>query len=314
RHLPARSGRQDRYRGGAAQGSQRLVRLLGARRRSQDRRGRADRQRRPRRRGRGPGCARGAAGLLPPPRADDPGARHRHLALMRHYLRHLDHLMLATALAISVFGLWIIENATKHDVPGQPTYYFDRQVAYVAVGVVGMLLLAAVPPRVMRAIHWYLYAGLLVTTIMVLVAGNSVQGGQRWIAVGPFQFQPSELGKLVLIIGLSAILAERRSSASPGMLTLIALAYVALPAVLVFMEPDFGTALVYGAITVGILFVHGAPWRHFVWLGLAGVVSIALIFSVLPGAGCRCCSPISWTGSRRSCTPIRLTRRATGTT
>ena len=194
---------------------------------------------------------------------------------MRHYLRHLDHLMLATALAISVFGLWIIENATKNDVPGQPTYYFDRQVAYVAVGVVGMLLLAAVPPRVMRAIHWYLYGGLLVTTIMVLIAGNSVQGGQRWISLGPFQFQPSELGKLVLIIGLAAILAERRSSASPGTPTLIALAYMALPAVLVFMEPDFGTALVYGAITVGILFVHGAPWRHFVWLGLAGAGSIA---------------------------------------
>jgi rod shape determining protein RodA len=210
---------------------------------------------------------------------------------MRHYLRHLDHLMLATALAISVFGLWIIENATKHDVPGQPTYYFDRQVAYVAVGVVGMMLLAAVPPRVLRAVHWYLYGGLLVTTIMVLIAGNSVQGGQRWIALGPFQFQPSELGKLALIIGLAAILAERRSSASPGMLTVTALAYMALPAVLVFMEPDFGTALVYGAITVGILFVHGAPWRHFVWLGLAGVVSIALIFSILPGAGVQVLQP-----------------------
>ena len=127
--------------------------------------------------------------------------------------------------------------------------------------------------------------------MLVLIAGTSVQGGQRWISLGAFQFQPSELGKLVLIIGLAAILAERRGSASPGVLTLTALAYMALPAVLVFMEPDFGTALVYGAITFGILFVHGAPWRHFVWLGLAGVVAIALVFSILPGAGVQVLQP-----------------------
>jgi rod shape determining protein RodA len=204
---------------------------------------------------------------------------------MRYYLRHLDHLMLATTLAITSFGLWIIHNATRDDVPGAPTYYYDRQLAYAIVGVVGMLLVAAIPPRLMRRLHPLLYLFVLGTLVVVLAVGTSVRGGTRWINLGIFQYQPSELGKLLLIVGLAALLASKRGVWSANRLTLAGLGYMAIPAVLVFAEPDFGTSLVYAALTLGILFVLGAPWRHFAWLGLGGVVAIALIFSILPGMG-----------------------------
>ena len=210
---------------------------------------------------------------------------------MRHYLRHLDHLMLATAVAISAFGLWIIENATANDIPGNPRYYFNRELAYVVAGTAGMLILAAIPPSVFRRYQWWLYGFVLATTAAVLAVGSTVQGGQRWINLGAFQFQPSEFGKLLLILGLSGLLVRYRGSVSENKLTLMALGYMAVPALLVFLEPDFGTALVYSAITLGILFVHGAPWRHFVWLGLAGVVVLALVFSILPAAGVQVLQP-----------------------
>ncbi|MDX6534473.1 MAG: rod shape determining protein RodA [Gaiellales bacterium] len=204
---------------------------------------------------------------------------------MRYYLRHLDHLMLATTLAITSFGLWVIHNATRDDVPGNPTYYYDRQFAYAVVGVIGMLIVAAIPPRLMRRVHPLLYLFVLGTLAVVLVIGVSVRGGTRWINLGLFQFQPSELGKLLLIVGLAALLASRRGVWSTNRLTLVGLGYMTLPALLVFAEPDFGTSLVYASVTLGILFVLGAPWRHFAWLGLAGVVALALIFSILPGMG-----------------------------
>jgi rod shape determining protein RodA len=210
---------------------------------------------------------------------------------MRYYLRHLDHLMLATALAISSFGLWIIHNATRDDILANPTYFFDRQLAYVCVGTVGMLVLAAVPTRTFRRAAPFLYAFVLLSLVAVLVIGQNVKGGQRWINLGLFQFQPSELGKLLLVIGLAALMVNRRGSLSPSQLTLAAIAYMSVPALLVFMEPDFGTALVYAAITFGMLFVNGAPWRHFAWMGLAGVVAIAMIFSILPGAGIEVLQP-----------------------
>jgi rod shape determining protein RodA len=204
---------------------------------------------------------------------------------MRTYLRHLDYMMLATALAITAYGLWILRNATRNDIPGDPTYYYNRQLAYAVVGVAGMLLISLVPPRFLRRINPLLYLFVVLSTMVVLVIGTSVQGGQRWINLGVFQFQPSELGKLLLIVGLAAWLGKRRDEWSPAQLTLGALAYMALPALLVFAEPDFGTALVYAAVTLGMLFVLGAPWRHFAWLGLGFVVALAMVFSIMPGLG-----------------------------
>jgi rod shape determining protein RodA len=93
---------------------------------------------------------------------------------MRNYLRHIDHLMLATALAITSFGLWIIHNATRDDIPGNPTYYYDRQLAYAVVGTIGMLLIAAIPPRLMRRVHPALYGFVLLSTAVVLVIGTRV--------------------------------------------------------------------------------------------------------------------------------------------
>jgi rod shape determining protein RodA len=200
---------------------------------------------------------------------------------MTHYLRHLDYLMLATVLSISAFGLWIMQTATKQYAGN----LYGHQVVYVAVGAAGMLLVAAVPPRVMRRLRWPLYAFVLLSTAGVLAAGTSVGGGKRWINLGAFQFQPSEFAKLLLIVGLAAVLASRRGVTGPARLTLLAIVYVTVPALLVFKEPDFGTTLVYVAIMLGMLFVYGIPWQHFVWMAIAVVVSVALVSSILPSMG-----------------------------
>src|SRR6476619_6249573 len=220
----------------------------------------------------GDGGAPSLPGLLPPEDHEHRG--NGHLPLMRTYLRHLDYMMLATALAITTYGLWILRNATRNDIPGDPTYYYNRQLGYAVVGVVGMLLISLVPPRLLRRINPLLYLFVVLTTMVVLVIGTSVQGGQRWINLGVFQFQPSELGKLLLIVGLAAWLGNRRNEWSPARLTLGALAYMALPAL-----------IVYAAVTLGMLFALGAPWRHFAWLGLAFVVTPAMVFSIMPGLG-----------------------------
>jgi rod shape determining protein RodA len=209
---------------------------------------------------------------------------------MNAYFRHLDYLMLATALSISAFGLWVIRNATRTD----PGHLFAHQLVYVGVGVVGMLVVSAIPPSWMRRALGPLYGFVLASTAVVLVLGTTVQGGTRWINLGAFQFQPSELSKLLLIVGLAALLANRRGVTSPGRLTWMAIGFVGLPAVLVFLEPDFGTTLVLAAALFGMLFVYGMPWRHFVWLTMFGAVSIALIFSILPAAGIHVLQPYQY--------------------
>lgn len=207
--------------------------------------------------------------------------------MLRLYLRNLDYLMLATALSITAFGLWILQNATAHD----PGALFRHQVEYVIIGLIGMVVVSMIPVAWMRRALWPLYGFVLVSTALVLVAGTTVQGGTRWINLGAFQFQPSEAAKLLLIIGLAALLADHRTDTPPGRLTWMAILFVALPALLVFKEPDFGTTLVFGAMLFGMLFVFGAPLRHFVWMGLFAAVSIAMIVSILPGAGIHLLQP-----------------------
>jgi rod shape determining protein RodA len=202
---------------------------------------------------------------------------------MTHYVRHLDYLMLATALSISAFGLWIMQSATKNYAGN----LYGHQLLYVVAGTVGMLAVAAIPPVLMRRVRWPLYAFVLLTTAAVLAAGTTVGGGRRWINLGAFQFQPSEFAKLLLIVGLASVLAARRGITGPARLTLLAIGYIGLPALLVFKEPDLGTTLVFLAILLGMLFVYGIPWQHFVWMILGMCVVAAIVFSILPGMGVR---------------------------
>ncbi len=198
-----------------------------------------------------------------------------------NYFRHLDYVMLAATASICAFGLWIMKTATK----GDPGSLYSKQLMYMVVGWVLLLLIAAIPTGLLRRLSWPLYVFVILTCGVVLVLGTTIQGGTRWISLGPFQFQPSEFAKLFLIVGLASLLAARRGVTSPARLTWIALAYIGGPALLVFLEPDFGTTLVLVTIVLGMLFVYGAPWRHFVYLGLAIGLSIALVFSILPAAG-----------------------------
>jgi rod shape determining protein RodA len=209
---------------------------------------------------------------------------------MDAYFRHLDYLMLATVLSITAFGLWILHNATRTD----PGNLYGHQVVYVAVGLVGMVVVSAIPPRLMRRALLPLYGFVLASTTVVLAIGTTVQGGTRWINLGAFQFQPSELSKLLLIVGLAALLANRRGVSSPGRLSLMALCFVAVPAALVFLEPDFGTTLVMVVLLFGMLFVYGMPWQHFVWFGMAVAVAGALVFSILPAAGVHVIQPYQY--------------------
>src|SRR5207237_3749895 len=126
--------------------------------------------------------------------------------------------------------LWIMKAATRH----YSGNLYGHQLVYVVVGTAGMLIVAAAPPAFMRRLRWPLYAFVLLSTAAVLVAGTTVGGGRRWINVGALPFQPSEFAKLLLIVGLAAVLASRRGVTSPARLTLLAIGYVDVPAVLVF--------------------------------------------------------------------------------
>jgi rod shape determining protein RodA len=207
------------------------------------------------------------------------------------FLRHVDYLLLLAAGALVAYGLWVLESVTRNDIPGDPDYYVYRQIIYVVAGGLLLALAMAVNPDVYRRLRIPVYGVSLVLLLSVFVLAEEVRGSKRWIEIGFFNFQPSELGKLALIFALAGFVAERRHRMDEWRTTLGIVA-IALPlTALVFKEPDFGTSLVYGACVLGALFFGGTPWRHLAVLGIvAGLFAGALLW-FLPSAGLEVLEP-----------------------
>ena len=220
-------------------------------------------------------------------------ARHdRHLVLeVGQFVRQLDYLLLASVAALVAYGLWIVRSVTRDDVGANPDYYFVRQSIYVGLGVVVMIVVAAIDPDRWRRYRTTLFGAVLLLMLAVFVVGPSIRGSRRWFDLGFFQLQPSELGKIVLIIFLAGFLADRARRLDELRVPLAAVGIAALPILLVFFEPDFGTALVLTSGVAGVLIFAGVRWPH-----LAGIATVAVLLAVallwaLPAAGVQVLKP-----------------------
>jgi rod shape determining protein RodA len=200
------------------------------------------------------------------------------------FIRHLDYLLFAAVGGLVAYGLWVLSAVTRNDVAGDADYYVVRQGINIGLGVVALVALTAVNPEVYRRFRRPLY-GLLIVLLAVVFVADAVRGSQRWIDIGFFRFQPSELGKLILIVCIAGFLADRSRRLEEWRTVLSAVGLGAFAAFLVFIEPDFGTALMYVGALAAALFIAGVPWSRLAALGLtAGAAAITLLW-VFPSAG-----------------------------
>ena len=207
------------------------------------------------------------------------------------FLRRLDWILLAGVAALVLVGLWAIAGITRDDVPGSPDYYVVRQAIFAAIGAVGLVLALLLEPDVLRRHGRAVYGLMLGVLAFVFVAGDLVRGSRRWIDFGFFRFQPSEFAKVLLVVTLAAFLSSRVKRIGEERTTLTALGLALAPAFLVFVQPDIGTSLVYGAATAGVLFVAGTRWTHLAALAAAVTVTAVAVLWVLPAAGVEVLKP-----------------------
>ncbi|MHB8642001.1 MAG: rod shape-determining protein RodA [Gaiellaceae bacterium] len=193
-------------------------------------------------------------------------------------VRRLGWLLVGGVAGLVGYGLYAIAGITYHDVPGQPHYYLVRQGIFAAVGCFGLLIALAIDPARYRRLWRPLYVGTVAVMLFVFLAGPVTRGSRRWLDLGFFRFQPSEFGKLIFVLAIAGFLAERSRRLNDPRTTLGAVGLAAVPVVLVFIQPDFGTALVYGAALAAVLFIAGTRWLS---LGLLGAVTIGAAVSVL---------------------------------
>jgi rod shape determining protein RodA len=191
-------------------------------------------------------------------------ARRRSADSVQSLARRLDWTLLLGVAGLVVYGLWAIGGLTEHD---------QRQGVYAAIGAVGLVACLFIDPDFYRRHRQPLYVLLLAILLLVIATAPVIRGSQRWLDIGSFRFQPSEFGKLMLVLALAGFIADRGKRIAEGRTVLAAVGLAAVPLLLVFEQPDIGSSLVYGAALAGVLFIAGTRWLH---LGALLAVAVAL--------------------------------------
>ncbi len=199
------------------------------------------------------------------------------IAQLRHYWHYfkMDTPLFLLIMALSSFGLVVLYSASAGSIS---TLY--KQIFHFALAISAMLVIAQIPPYMLRRFSPFLMLFGIFLLTLVLFFGASSGGAQRWLDLGFIRFQPSEIMKVVVPIAIASILSERTLPPKPMpiFLSIISIAVIVL---LIARQPDLGTSLLIGASGIYVLFFSGIRVQILAnnWL------NIGLISSLIVGSG-----------------------------
>lgn len=161
---------------------------------------------------------------------------------------NIDRWILLLSIGLTVFGGILIRST-------QVTQGWTDWLQHWTIGAIGIAIamtIATWPYQILLSLHWAIYLATNIALVTVIFMGTSALGAQRWISVGGFNVQPSEFAKIGVIISLAALLHHHPATKLSAVLRILAITFV--PWALVLIQPDLGTSLVFGAITIGMLY------------------------------------------------------------
>lgn len=203
--------------------------------------------------------------------------------LRRERTARPDMLLVIPYLVLSALGLVMIYSASAPRLEAlglNPTRDLERQAIFVIIGFVGFAVTSMIDLRALKRWVPAIYLTSVVSLVLVLSPlGASVKGAQRWIPVGPYQFQPAEIAKIAVVLGLAGLLS---AAAKPMRWDRVArgVALVAVPSLLIFLQPDLGTMLTFGFIAIVMIFIAGATFRQMGALLVAAILVAVGVFQV----------------------------------
>jgi len=194
--------------------------------------------------------------------------------------RHLDLVLVGCVAAVAALGCLMIFSATRGRDPSDfDTSFLTRQLLFVGVGSGAMVVTAFFDYRRYREAAPLLYGAVLLLLLAVVTGlGSERKGAQAWFQLGPFQLQPSEVAKVVVIVALASVIAQFNSELDARRLSAL-LALVGVPMGLIMLQPDLGTTLVFVAITMGMLLIGGVQVRHIASLTVAGLIGVVAVLN-----------------------------------
>jgi len=196
----------------------------------------------------------------------------------------LDLLLLLATLGLIGFSLVTLDAATA-DATASAHFYATRQGIYAVVGLILMIAIASIDYSRFRELKTALYLTMMGLILMVLALGGVTRGSRRWFELPFFRFQPSELGKVLLVLALSAFVLDRLRYMNDRQTTSRIMLLALAPTLLVMAQPDLGTGIIYVNIALALMFVAGTKWTHFAALMGVAAAAATIVLVIAPAVG-----------------------------
>ena len=169
---------------------------------------------------------------------------------------HIDFFLLLLLLLLTLIGLTVLYSASGHNLPS-----VEKQGTFFIIAYVTMFIVAQIPVEFMRRMAPFAYVGGVMLLLAVTIFGDISMGAQRWLQIGSFRFQPSEIMKLAMPITVAAYLS--RGFLPPRFTQIIVvLGLIGLPTALIIEQPDLGTSILVATSGIMVLFFSGLLWRY----------------------------------------------------
>jgi rod shape determining protein RodA len=202
-----------------------------------------------------------------------------------------DPLLTLAVVGLGIASAMTLGAATREAIAGDPGYYVNRQIVYLVVGLILMAVLARVDYGRLRQLKYGIYALLILSILAVLGLGHETKGATRAISLPFFSFQASELGKVLLTVALAAFIVDRARLLRERDMTVRVMLAALVPAMLVIVQPDLGSGMVYMVIAFVLLLVAGTPWQQLGGLVALVCVSVAIVLVAAPALGVHVLKP-----------------------
>ena len=190
------------------------------------------------------------------------------------YLKDFDWFIFLLAIAISIVGVVEIHSATHYD---RAENFYLKQVYRIIIGLVLMVIAISIDYHTLAENVPYLYVAGILSLLSVLVLGRKISGSKSWISLGGFfEFQPSELVKVVVVLALARFLCEIRTEYLTSREIMKAAAIFGFPVLLVILQPDLGSAMTFFPILMTGLVLGGLRMKWVVGAAILGVLVVAL--------------------------------------
>ncbi len=188
--------------------------------------------------------------------------------------RLYDYWLTLAALLLGAIGVVLIRSATL--LESSASLDVIKQSIFLCAGVVLLAIAPKLNYRWLGSLAWVIYGGAVLMLAAVLVAGVSIGGSQRWFLIGPLSLQPSEFAKIALIVVLAHYFSAGPHRVEDIRYFFGSMVITAVPAFLVYREPDLGTTLMFLGIWGAMVFMAGVPLRYLIGVGLGLLAAVFL--------------------------------------